>query len=47
MQDPSEAGVDYESVVEVLEKEGVRKFSDSFDELLEEIRSKGRHLARQ
>ncbi len=47
MQDLGEAGVDYEDVVEALEKEGVRKFSDSFDELLDEIKSKGRQLARQ
>ena len=37
-------GVDYESVTETLEKEGVQKFADSFDELLEEIKSKGRQL---
>jgi transaldolase len=34
------AGVDYDDVVEVLEREGVEKFSASFDELLEGIRSK-------
>jgi transaldolase len=32
-----EAGIDYDDVVEVLEREGVQKFADSFDELLEEI----------
>ncbi len=42
-----EAGVDYDDVTEVLEKEGVQKFADSFDELLEEIENKGRRLARQ
>ena len=35
-----EAGVDYEDVTEVLEKEGVQKFADSFDELLEGIRTR-------
>src|SRR6266545_4423751 len=36
----AEAGVDYEDVVGVLEKEGVQKFSDSFAELLEGVRAK-------
>jgi transaldolase len=39
--------VDYEEVVEVLEKEGVQKFVDSFNELLEEIAHKSNRLARQ
>ena len=34
------AGVDYDDVTRVLEEEGVKKFSDSFDELLEGIRAK-------
>jgi transaldolase len=42
-----EAGVDYEDVTEVLEKEGVQKFADSFDELLEVIQSKTRQVVRQ
>jgi transaldolase len=42
-----EAGVDYESVTEVLEKEGVAKFADSFDELLEGIKDKSRQVVRQ
>ena len=42
-----EAGVDYEEVTEVLEKEGVQKFADSFDELLEVIQSKSRQVVRQ
>jgi transaldolase len=33
-------GVDYDDVVLVLEKEGVQKFSDSFDELLDGVRAK-------
>ncbi|HZT84079.1 MAG TPA: transaldolase [Gaiellaceae bacterium] len=36
----AEAGIDYEDVVEVLEDEGVRRFADSFDALLEGIRAK-------
>jgi len=36
----AEAGVDYDDVVAVLEKEGVDKFSDSFKELLEGVRAK-------
>jgi transaldolase len=39
------AGVDYDDVVETLEEEGVRKFTDSFDELIEGIRSKRGALA--
>ncbi len=42
-----EAGVDYEEVTEVIEKEGVAKFADSFDELLEVIQSKSRQVVRQ
>jgi transaldolase len=42
-----EAGVDYESVTEALEKEGVAKFADSFDELLEGIKDKSRQVVRQ
>ena len=34
------AGVDYEDVVEVLEREGVEKFADSFGELLDGIDAK-------
>jgi transaldolase len=36
----AEAGVDYDDVVETLEREGVEKFSDSFRELLEGITTK-------
>lgn len=43
----AEAGVDYEDVTETLEQEGVQKFSDSFDELLEGIREKTRQLVSQ
>lgn len=36
----AEAGVDYDDVTRVLEEEGVKKFADSFDELIEGIASK-------
>ena len=36
----ADAGVDYDDVVTVLEVEGVQKFSDSFDALLDGIRAK-------
>ena len=39
------AGVDYDDVVATLEAEGVQKFADSFDELLEGIRAKRAELA--
>jgi len=39
-----EMGVDYDDVVETLEREGVQKFADSFDELLEGIRGTTREL---
>jgi transaldolase len=34
------AGVDYDDVIRVLEDEGVQKFIDSFEELIEGIRAK-------
>jgi transaldolase len=40
-----DAGVDYDDVVETLEAEGVQKFADSFEELLEGIRAKRAELA--
>ena len=42
-----EAGVDYQEVTEVLEREGVQKFADSFDDLLEVIESKSHQVIRQ
>jgi transaldolase len=47
IEDLREASVDYEEVTEALEKEGVEKFADSFDELLEVIQSKSRQVVRQ
>ncbi len=38
------AGIDYDDVVETLEREGVQKFADSFEELLDGIRSTRREL---
>jgi transaldolase len=47
LEELMEAGVDYEEVVEVLEKEGVQKFVDSYNELIDEIEQKSNRLARQ
>jgi transaldolase len=41
----AEAGVDYGDVTDTLEREGVQKFSDSFEELLEGISAKRAQLA--
>ena len=43
--DLREAGVDYDDVVATLETEGVQKFADSFEELLEGIRQRLGELA--
>ena len=45
LQQLAEAGVDYDDVTETLEREGVQKFSDSFEELLDGIRAKRAELA--
>jgi transaldolase len=45
LDDLAEAGVDYDDVVQKLEEEGVQKFADSFEELLEGIRAKRTELA--
>jgi transaldolase len=39
------AGVDYDDVTDTLEREGVEKFSTSFEELLEALRAKQQSLA--
>jgi transaldolase len=39
------AGIDYDDVTDTLEREGVQKFSDSFDELLGGIKEKQGELA--
>ena len=41
----AEVGVDYDDVTETLEAEGVQKFSDSFDQIVESIRAKRASLA--
>jgi transaldolase len=46
LDDLAAAGVDYDDVVDVLEREGVQKFSDSFDELKDGIQSKRGELVR-
>jgi transaldolase len=40
-----DAGVDYDDVTDTLEAEGVQKFADSFDEIVESIRAKRGTLA--
>jgi transaldolase len=44
LDDLAAAGVDYDDVVGTLETEGVQKFADSFDELLDGIRAKRAEL---
>ena len=39
-EDLKAAGIDYDDVVETLEREGVKKFADSFKELFSDIESK-------
>jgi transaldolase len=46
LDDLAAAGIDYDDVTETLEREGVQKFSDSFEELLDGIRSKRGELVR-
>ncbi len=41
----AEVGVDYDDVVATLEAEGVQKFADSFEDLLDGIRAKRAELA--
>jgi transaldolase len=41
----AEIGVDYGDVTETLEREGVEKFADSFNELIEGIEEKRKQLA--
>jgi transaldolase len=40
----AEAGVDYDDVVETLEREGVEKFAKSFEELIEGVKGKREQL---
>jgi transaldolase len=41
----AQVGVDYDDVTDVLEKEGVEKFTTSFEELKQGIREKREQLA--
>ena len=45
LDDLARVGVDYDDVTDTLEQEGVQKFADSFDELLDGVRDKRRELA--
>ena len=40
-----EAGIDYDDVIDTLEREGVQKFTDSFQQLLDDVKSKRDALA--
>jgi transaldolase len=40
LDDLREAGIDYDDVVDTLEREGVEKFADSFEQLLDGIKAK-------
>jgi transaldolase len=44
-KDIAAAGVDYDDVVAVLEMEGVQKFSDSFEQIMDSIKAKRGELA--
>jgi transaldolase len=44
LEDLKRFGIDYDDVVDTLEREGVQKFSDSLHELLDGIRAKQREL---
>ncbi len=41
-----EVGLDYEAVTDTLEREGIQKFADPFNEMLEEINKKSRQLVK-
>jgi transaldolase len=45
LDDLREAGVDYDDVVETLEAEGVQKFADAFEQIIDGIRAKRSSLA--
>ena len=40
MQAFADAGIDYDDVVETLEREGVEKFAKSFDQLFADVEAK-------
>jgi transaldolase len=45
LEDLREAGIDYDDVIATLEKEGVEKFTDSFKQLLDDVKAKRDELA--
>ena len=45
LEELARVGVDYDDVIETLEREGVEKFAQSFDELLDGVRAKRGELA--
>ena len=45
LEEIAKVGVDYDDVTETLELEGVQKFADSFEELLDGVRAKRGELA--
>jgi len=45
LEELARVGVDYDDVTDTLEREGVQKFSDSFEELLDGVRAKRGDLA--
>jgi transaldolase len=45
LEELKRVGVDYDEVTETLEREGVEKFSESFDQLLQSLRAKQESLA--
>jgi transaldolase len=45
LQKLADVGVDYDDVTDTLEEEGVQKFADSFDQIVESIRAKRSTLA--
>jgi transaldolase len=45
LEDLGQAGVDYDDLTDTLEREGVEKFAESFDELLAALSAKRESLA--
>src|SRR3954467_12813890 len=45
LDDLREAGIDYDDVIDTLEREGVEKFSKSFGQLLDDVKAKRDQLA--
>jgi transaldolase len=45
LKDLEAAGIDYDDVIDTLEREGVEKFSDSFKQLLDDVQAKREELA--